>query len=72
MASILSRPQCVNPMVADDLVTHGAREAVAMALTYRYTSNIRRALVGNQIVDHADVVGALPVGAAPATSSFSI
>ena len=25
---------------------------------YRQTSNIRRALVGNQIVDHSDVVGA--------------
>ena len=39
--------------------------------TYRKTSNIRRALVGNKIVDHSDVVGASPVGAAPTTSSFS-
>ena len=38
---------------------------------YRQVSNIRRTLVGNQIVDHSDVVGASPVGAAPATSSFS-
>ena len=38
---------------------------------YRKTSNIRRTLVGNKIVDHSDVVGALPVGAAPTTSSFS-
>ena len=38
---------------------------------YRKTSNIRRTLVGNNIVDHSDVVGASPVGAAPATSSFS-
>ena len=38
---------------------------------YRKTSNIRRALVGNKIVDHSDVVGASPVGAAPTTSSFS-
>ena len=30
-----------------------------------------RTLVGNKIVDHSDVVGALPVGAAPTTSSFS-
>ena len=35
------------------------------------TSNIRRTLVGNKIVDHSDVVGASPVGAAPTTSLFS-
>ena len=33
--------------------------------------NISRTLVGNKIVDHSDVVGALPDGAAPNTSSFS-
>ena len=38
---------------------------------YRKTSNIRRTLVGNKIVDHSGVVGASPVGAAPTTSSFS-
>ena len=38
---------------------------------YRQVSNIRHALVGNKIVDHSDVVGASPVGAAPTTSSFS-
>ena len=31
----------------------------------------QRTLVGNWIVDHSDVVGASPVGAAPTTSSFS-
>ena len=36
---------------------------------YRKTSNIRRTSVGNKIVDHSDVVGASPVGAAPSTSS---
>ena len=41
------------------------------ATNYRKTSNIRRTLVGNKIVDHSDVVGASPVGAAPTTSSFS-
>ena len=40
-------------------------------LVYRKTSNIRRPLVGNEIVDHSDVVGASPVGAAQTTSSFS-
>ena len=38
---------------------------------YRQVSNIRRTLVGNKIVDHSDLVGASPVGAAPTTSSFS-
>ena len=39
--------------------------------SYRQTSIIRRTLVGNKIVDHSDVAGASPVGAAPTTSSFS-
>ena len=34
---------------------------------YRLTSNIIRTLVGNKIVHHADVFGALPVSAAPTT-----
>ena len=38
---------------------------------YRQLSNIRRTFVGNWIVDHSDVVGASPVGAASTTSSFS-
>ena len=38
---------------------------------YRQVSNISHTLVGNEIVDHSDVVGASPVGAAPTTSSFS-
>ena len=41
---------------------------------YKYyceTSNINCILVGIKIVDHSDVVGAPPVGAAPTTSSFT-
>ena len=38
---------------------------------YRKTSDIRRTLEDSDIVDHSDVVGASPVGAAPTTSSFS-
>ena len=38
---------------------------------YRKVSNISRTLEDNKIVDHSDVVGASPVGAAPTTSSFS-
>ena len=41
-----------------------------LAKSYCKTSNIRRTLVGNKIVDHSDVVGASPVGAAPTTFSF--
>ena len=40
-------------------------------VNYPKTSNISRTLVGNEIVDHSDVVGASPVGAAPTSSSFS-
>ena len=57
-------------MAADDLVTQGATASAAMVLIYRKTSNIKGTLVGNKIVDHSDVVGASPVGAAP-TTSFS-
>ena len=45
--------------------------ASGQRLKYRQVSNIRRTLVGNNIVDHSDVVGASPVGAAPTASSFS-
>ena len=39
-------------------------------LIYCQASNISRILEGNKTVDHSDVVGASPVGAAPTTSSF--
>ena len=38
---------------------------------YRKTFKVSRTLVGSKSVDHSDVVGASPVGAAPTTSSFS-
>ena len=38
---------------------------------YRQTYNISHTFEGNKIVDHSDVVGPAPVGAAPITSSFS-
>ena len=40
-------------------------------IAYRQAFNIRLILVGNKIVDHSDVVGASPVGAAPTPSPFS-
>ena len=39
--------------------------------SHRQISNISRTLVGNNIVDHSDVVGASPAGAAPTIASFS-
>ena len=68
---------------AHTMVTKGAGASAILVATllsqntpvsapeYRKTSNIRRTLVGNKIVNHSDVVGASPVGAAPTTSSFS-
>ena len=40
-------------------------------IIYPQTSNIGHTLVVNKIVDHSDVVGAVPVNAASTTSSFS-
>ena len=45
--------------------------ACGSVLIYRQISHIRRTLVGNKIVDHSDVAGTAPVGAAPTTYSFS-
>ena len=39
-------------------------------VSYRQTSNISGTWESNKIVDHSDVFGASPVGAAPTTSSF--
>ena len=38
---------------------------------YRKTSNISGTLLSNEIVDHSDVIGASPAGAAPTESLFS-
>ena len=39
--------------------------------SYLQNCNISGPLVGNKMVHHSDVVGALPIGTAPTTSSFS-
>ena len=44
---------------------------VSIKSIYCQVSDIRHTLVGNLIVVYSDVVGALPVGTAPTTSSFS-
>ena len=38
---------------------------------HRMRVNIKRTLVGNKSVNHSDVAGASPVGAAPTPSSFA-
>ena len=40
-------------------------------IVYTLKPLIEDTFVGNKIVDHSDVAGASPVGAAPTTSSFS-
>ena len=52
------------------VVSLGAHTHKAPFLVYRQTSNISRTLEGNIFVDHSDVFGAPPVGAAPTASSF--
>ena len=55
------------------MVVHSQLSLPTFGLNFKYrqASNIRATLVENEIVDHSDVVGASPVGAAPTTSSFS-
>ena len=43
---------------------------MAYIFIYRKTSNLSRILVCNKIVDHSEVVGASPVGAAPTTPTY--
>ena len=41
-------------------------------IDYRQTSNISGTLVGNEIVDHSDLIGKSPVATTPTTSSFPL
>ena len=52
--------------------SHLTLQIVINMFTYRQIYNITCTLLGKRIVDHSDVVGVSPVGAAPTTSSFSI
>ena len=67
LGAVKNTPVTSNPELCIFFVVRVSEQAV----DYREVSNIRRTLVGNKIVDHSDVVGASPVGAAPTTSSFS-
>ena len=62
---------CKKPWASCDVtVMHNRNPHLSTTMNYRKIFNIRRTLVGNVIVDHSDVVGASPVGAAPITSSL--
>ena len=63
----------VNPDVLCCQVTQFVVKCLSLVADHRYrkTSDISRTLAGTKIIDQSDVVGALPVGAAPTTSSFS-
>ena len=69
-------PTPVTNLALQDAIIKGMAKAeqsvkVSTFLTiYRQVSNIRHTLVGNKIVNHSNVVGALPVGAATTTFSF--
>ena len=54
-----------------EICTRLVREGEVKDFLLWITSNIKRTLVGNKIVDQSDVVGASPGGAVPTTSSFS-
>ena len=58
------------PLFNMDVIIYRCPKLDACSSSYRQVSNISRTL-GNKIVDHSDVIGASPVGAAPTTSSFS-
>ena len=62
---------CANIILQLTVLLNSRQQSPHLNLKYHKTSNISRTLVGNKIVDHSDVVGASPVGAAPPTSSFS-
>ena len=66
---LLQACACAKPLRCYELFWHDGPGLVKTS--YRQVSNIRCTLVVNKIVDNSDVVGALPVGAAPTTSSLS-
>ena len=57
--------KCFCVGIQGDFLVHSKYVAYGIVIT------VKSLIVGNKIVDHSDVVGALPVGAAPTTSSFS-
>ena len=64
-----------------DIISSKAQLVLANSTEFRFHQNVgvitnprlklSGGLAGNKIVDHPNVAGATPVGAAPTTSSFS-
>ena len=54
-------------MVSIEITDHMVADQIYMSKNPNYcaTSNLSRTIAGNKIIDHWDVVGASPVGAAP-------
>ena len=61
MQICVAQPQSVNPVNWNPPANKVDK---SIMLIYHQTSNISHILVGNKIVDHSNVVGASPVGAA--------
>ena len=59
-------------MIVADVLVPNRCQHISSNHAYHQTSNIRLTFVNNKIVNHSDVVGDSPVGAAPTTSSFSM
>ena len=62
---------CHNFPAGSRQAARGACICETSLFKYRQTSYTSRTLVGNNIVDHPDVFGGSPIGAATITSSFS-
>ena len=58
------RKQCYDVVTVCQVVLAIFTQAFPPCGTYRQNSDISRIFVGNKIVDHLNVVGASPVGAA--------
>ena len=68
MAALLGNQSSKKSYTTDSRYIAVPYNTIPHKVHYRQVSNIRRTLVGNKIIDHSDVVGASPVGAAPTTS----
>ena len=71
MSSAKQRPFCVGLNVSTFHWTFLLMVQLMIDQHYHKTSNINHTLAGNKFMDHSDVVGASPIGAAPTTSSFA-
>ena len=65
------RPEVLHSVGDNALISGFGKGPIAdVKCDYPQTSNMRRSLVGNKLIDPSDVVGASPVGAASTISSL--